>query len=203
MSNMIKLKSNFKNYIDQLNKELDPYFNLVKDYEKYADFSLPRRTMVIYPGGTMQKSWYANRKVKQKKIEINEYDEYDAMSMYLLAHNVNTTTLSAKNLSTTSPIIDIIKEMISVERNVDLSRSEAIVGMRYSNFVLQPHVDGDNETLRYHIIISTCEGNYFRDSDNKVHNLQIGDIWELDVTKQHEVGNIGTTPVKYMIIDAK
>lgn len=203
MSNMIKLKYNFLDDLQQLVEELQPYFDLVQDYEQYADFSLPRRTMCIYPGGSTQKSWYANRKAAQKKIVINEYDNYDAMSMYLLAHNVNTTTLSAKNITKTSSIIEKIKLGISQERNVDLSRAEAIVGQRYSNFILQPHVDGDDETNRYHLIISTNDGNYFKDADHVVHKLQAGEVWELDVTKEHEVGNIGNSPVRYMIIDAK
>ena len=126
MSNMIKLKYNFLDDLELLKEELQPYFDLVDHYEKnYADWSLPRRTMAIYPGGTTQKSWYANRKVNQKKIRVNHYEDYDAMSMYLLVHNLNTTTLSAKHVKNTSSIVEKIKLAITEEKGISLARKGA------------------------------------------------------------------------------
>lgn len=203
MTNMIKLKTNFADKVNLLQQELSSYFELVEDYEQYADFSFPRRTMIIYPGGSTQKSWYSNRKQSLKKQRVDEYELYDALSIYLYDHKANTTTLSAKYLTETSSVIESIKKDIEKELGCDLSTSEAIVGQRYPNFLLYPHVDGDEETNRYHLIISTNDDNYFKDCNGIVHRLTPGDIWQLDVTKEHEVGNLGNTPVRYMIIDEK
>ena len=203
MSNIVKLKYNFFDKLDMLNKELTPYYDLVNDYEKYADKDLPRRTMIIYPGGTTQKSWYANRKQELKQQRIDNFELYDAMSLRLFNHQTHTTTLSAKYLKDTSTVVDYIKKSIENEVGCDLSKSEAIVGQRYKNFVLKPHIDGDNETNRYHLIISTNEGNCFKDCKGITHNLEPGEIWQLDVTKSHEVKNLGDNPVRYMIIDEK
>lgn len=203
MSNMIKLKTHFKDKVVEIFNDLQPYFDLVKDYEQHAEWDLPRRTMVIYPGGSTQKSWYSNRKTSLKKLHVDEYENYDAMSIFLYDHKARTTTLSAKYLKYISNYIEDIKEEISVERNINMENTEAIVGTRYPGLHLFPHVDGDEVTFRYHLILSTNENNIFRDCENTTHFLEPGDIWELDVTKQHEVANLGNSPVSYMIIDAK
>lgn len=203
MTNMIKLKTNFKNRVAEILNDLQPYFDLVKDYEQHAEWDLPRRTMIIYPGGSTQKSWYSNRKASLKKLRVDCYDDYDAMCMFLHDHNARTSTLSAKHINYVSKYISDIKQQISIERNIDMTNAEAIVGSRYPGFHLQPHVDGDDEKFRYHLILSTNKDNIFRDCENVTHTLEPGDIWELDVTKQHEVANLGNSPVSYMIIDAK
>lgn len=208
MTNINLLNTNFKSIIHKVKLELEPYITILNEYEKYLDFSeYPNRVAIVYPVGNTQKSLYANRALDKKKPLYRDFENYKSLQLFFERHKTLNHTLELKSGKFTESIIKEIKHNIFKETGYNLDNCEAAIAIKYENYVLQPHVDGDqNEsgvTNRFHLIIETSDTNYFEDVNNKRHNLREGEIWNLDVTRMHGAGNYSKQRVIHLILDYK
>lgn len=208
MSNIKLLKTNFKELLKEIKLELSPYIEAMHDYEKYLDFSeYSNRVSVVYPVGNTQKSLYANKDLDKKKPLYRQFDNYKSLRLFFPGHGTLNHTLELKSGDFPKNIVTKIKNNIFEETGCDLSNCEAAVAIKYKDYVLQPHIDGDEKISgvvnRFHLIIDSNHTNYFEDEDQNRYILNPGEIWNLDVTRMHGAGNHDTQPAMHLILDYK
>lgn len=208
MTNVNLLGIDFKSIIQEVKLELDPYINVLNEYEKQLDFSeYPNRVAIVYPVGNTQKSLYASRGLDRKKPVYRDFKNYKSLQLFFPRHQTLNHTLELKSGKFSENVINQIKYNIFKETGYNLDNCEAAIAIKYKNYVLQPHIDGDfNEshvTNRFHLIIESSKTNYFEDEKSERYILKEGEIWNLDVTRMHGAGNHSDERVIHLVLDYK
>ncbi len=208
MSNIQLLKTNFKSLLEEIKIELSPYIDALHDYEKHLDFSeYSNRVSVVYPVGNTQKSLYANRILDKKKPLYRDFENYKSLQLFFPRHSTLNHTLELKDGKFSEAVVNKIKHSIFEETGYNLLDCEAAIAIKYKDYALQPHIDGDRRESgvvnRFHLILESSDTNYFEDEDENRYILKIGEIWNLDVTRMHSAGNHSAQPVMHLILDYK
>jgi hypothetical protein len=208
MSNIKLLNTNFKSLLDELKIELKPYIDVLEDYEKYLDFSeYSNRVSVVYPVGNTQKSLYANRGLDKKKPLYRNFDNYKSLQLFFSRHNTLNHTLELNSGDFSEDIVTEIKHNIFSETGFNLLNCEAAIAIKYKDYTLKPHIDGDRQESgvinRFHLIVESSDTNYFEDENENRYLLTPGEIWNLDVTRLHGAGNHSSSRSLHLILDYK
>jgi hypothetical protein len=208
MTNITLLNTNFKSIINDVKSELNPYIEVLYEYEQYLDFSeYSNRVSIVYPVGNTQKSLYANRILDKKKPVYRDFKNYNSLQLFFPKHKTLNHTIQLKEGKFETAIIEEIKYSIFKETGYNLTDCEAAIAIKYKDYVLLPHIDGDQSessvTNRFHLILETTETNYFEDENGDRCFLKEGEIWNLDVAKMHGAGNHSSQRVMHLVLDFK
>jgi hypothetical protein len=105
-------------------------------------------------------------------------------------------------------------KVLSAARPLVMSVFNAVAGIRLGRVLItrlhpggkiEPHIDGGSHAeyySRHHVVLQSAPGSIFRCGDESVQ-METGQVWWFDNSKEHEVVNNSATDRLHLIIDAR